>query len=668
MSTFLDFNNADRLGGDPGPEQFNSGIDRDEVADRLLSQLESVMGYLYPGGFADPKGKKFYIGSVHGEEGESLSVELSGQKAGLWHDFATGDGGDIFDLWKEARGLSSFRETLQDAAEYTGAALNVPRRTPKRKSPTGGEAWGTASATYRYTDAAGKILAEVERFDWEKNGESKKTFRPWDVSTRSYKAPETRPLYNLPNIAKAPEIVVVEGEKAADALIGQNIDATTAMGGASAPIEKTDWSIVKGRKVVIWPDNDEPGKAYAERLKIHLENEGALAVSILSIPSSRPTKWDAADAEGEDLGAILRSMRSVSGAIMERQSQFFGVDTLHGITPPAREWLVEGLIPENQVTMLGGDGGVGKSLLAIQLAMAAASGCDWVGNPVKQGNTIYISAEDDKDELHRRVAAISEGSGIDLATLPNLIMRSLAGEDALLAIADARSSTLQTTELFAELNQFIQQSQARLLVLDTLADLHSGQENDRTVARQFIGLLRGMALRNSCTILLLAHPSLTGISSGSGLSGSTAWNNSVRSRLYFERVLEDGEELDTDVRKMSTKKANYGKTGNEIFVKWEEGMFVPDSRSDSQNGLSSDGFTRGAFMELLDKYRQEGRRVNASGGPNYAPNVMSKDPRSGRFSKTALAAAMNDLFEIGTIKTAPYGPPSRGTNEIVRNR
>ena len=82
-----------------------------------------------------------------------------------------------------------------------------------------------------------------------------------------------------------------------------------------------------------------------------------------------------------------------------------------------------------------------------------------------------------------------------------------------------------------------------VFVLDTLADLHAGQENDRATARQFIGFLRGLALRHELAVVLLAHPSNAGMASGSGLSGSTAWNASVRSRLYLERVVEAGYDL-----------------------------------------------------------------------------------------------------------------------------
>lgn len=658
--TFFDFNTANATAQDAplAPQWAAQSYDRDEVFHSLTGQLESVLGYLYPSGFADKKGRKFYIGSINGEEGESLSVELTGPKAGLWHDFATGEGGDIFDLWKAARGCVSFRDTLKDAGEYSGAAANTPRRTPKRKNPKGGEAWGAPSVVYRYTDANGNIVAEIERYDWEKDGEKKKTFRPWDVASRKYTHPETRPLYNLPNIARAPEIVIVEGEKAADALIAQNIDATTAMGGSNAPLEKTDWTPLRGRKVLIWPDNDDTGKAYAASLKEHLEGFGVLAVSVLNIPAGKPAKWDAADAEGEDLGAMIRTMR-IDAPETRRVSLFFPASDFAGITPPPRQWHVDGLIPANQVTMLGGDGGVGKSLLALQLSVSTATGVPWIGHHPAHGKTIYISAEDDRDELHRRVADIAAQEGQDMADMSNLILRSLAGEDALLAVADNRQGTLQTTPLLTELDQTIGDHGARFLVLDTLADFHSGQENDRATARQFIGILRGLALRHDCTILLLAHPSLTGISSGSGLSGSTAWSNSVRSRLYFERVTEDGYEPDPDQRRLSTKKSNYGKTGEETLVRWHNGAFIPEAAPSFMDMNSASMKAHRVFLKLLDAFTSEGRSVNASSGPNYAPSAFASDPRAEKVTKAAFKRAMQDLFANSQIRSEIYGRSSR---------
>ena len=73
----------------------------------------------------------------------------------------------------------------------------------------------------------------------------------------------------------------------------------------------------------------------------------------------------------------------------------------------------------------------------------------------------------------------------------------------------------------------------KLLVLDPSANLFQVNENSRPAAIACIGMLRGLALDFDCAVLLLSHPSLSGLNSGSGTAGSTSWNNAVRSRLYF---------------------------------------------------------------------------------------------------------------------------------------
>ena len=117
-------------------------------------------------------------------------------------------------------------------------------------------------------------------------------------------------------------------------------------------------------------------------------------------------------------------------------------------------------------------------------------------------------------------------------------------------------------------------------MLDNLADIFAGNENVRPLARQFIGALRGLAIEFDCVVLLLSHPSLSGINSGSGTSGNTAWNNSVRSRLYLTRDDED-KEVGPDRRILQTMKANYGPNGCRIELRWEVGRFA---RTDQRGG------------------------------------------------------------------------------------
>jgi RecA-family ATPase len=180
---------------------------------------------------------------------------------------------------------------------------------------------------------------------------------------------------------------------------------------------------------------------------------------------------------------------------------------LEGRSVPPRESLVEGLIPRRVVTLLGGDGGTGKSLLALQLAVAVQLGSNWAGRLVfGEGPVLFISAEDDSDELHRRLAAILEEQGSSFDQLKSLHMLSLVGEDALLA-AIAGDNTLAPTQLFHALEGRIRALRPVLVILDTLSDLFGGDENSRLHARQFIGLLRGLTLRYETNIILLAHPS-----------------------------------------------------------------------------------------------------------------------------------------------------------------
>lgn len=103
---------------------------------------------------------------------------------------------------------------------------------------------------------------------------------------------------------------------------------------------------------------------------------------------------------------------------------------LAGKPVPPRRWLVREMIPDSDVTLLFGDGGTGKSMLALQLAVATVAGKEWLGNLPEKGPVILVSAEDDLDEMHRRLAADVARLGIDLADLPDLHLVSLAGHDA----------------------------------------------------------------------------------------------------------------------------------------------------------------------------------------------------------------------------------------------
>ena len=325
---------------------------------------------------------------------------------------------------------------------------------------------------------------------------------------------------------------------------------------------------------------------------------------------------------------------------------------------------MHGLVPQKTVTLFSGDGGTGKSLLALQLAVAVAAQTAWIGKTVNTGRVIFLSAEDDNDELHRRLDDILTAEGRAYDDLSGLTLRSLAGEDALLAV-DTQLALMQTA-LFEELDKRAAEEAPALIVIDTLADVYPANENDRAKVRQFVGILRGLAIKRKCAVLLLGHPSLTGLNSGTGTSGSTAWNNSVRSRLYLSRISDNGFEPDADARVLSTKKANYGRTGGEINLKWEAGVFVAEAQPTGLDALAAGAKGERVFLKLLDAFTAQGRYVSANPGPTYAPTQFARHPEAEGCTKIAFTAAMNTLFGRGEIDVASHGSGAKARSHIAR--
>lgn len=339
-----------------------------------------------------------------------------------------------------------------------------------------------------------------------------------------------------------------------------------------------------------------------------------------------------------------------------------------GKTAPVREELVTGLIPAKIVGGLYADGGTGKSLLALMLGTAIVSGKLWLNHIVQHGPVVYVCAEDDEDEVHRRLADICRETGVDMAALRDFHILPLADEESVLAMADGRSSVLQATPLYRQIGELCADVKPKLLIGDTLSDIFAGAENDRMQAKQFVKLMRHLVIPHGGTGLVLAHPSVDGMRSGSGSAGSTGWNNSFRWRGYLERVLdEDGRETDQSRRVLRTKKANYGANGGEIEMRWQNGCF---------QGAGSEGVAMmdplwqqkradRCFLDLLRWHLKNNNPASlANKAGNYAPRLFKKEAAVQGVTFAELEAAMTRLLNSGQIENAPYGPPSKRAHAL----
>lgn len=363
------------------------------------------------------------------------------------------------------------------------------------------------------------------------------------------------------------------------------------------------------------------------------------------------------------MGEVPHAPRSAPKPFMpkvERLSQWRNAADLEGQTIPTKEWLVPDLIPKRCVTLLFGDGGTGKSLLALQLAASVATGGDWIGHKLEQGRAVFFSAEDEDDDLHRRLSEIVGYLGCRFANLGGLTFRSLVGEDATLAQTESLGKPLVPTDLYHEIDGLLRDQKPDLIVLDTLADLFAGNENAKTEARQFMGFLKELAFRHSCAVVVLAHPSRAGMATGSGDSGSVSWGNSARSRLYFERIIgSDGREENPNARLLRVMKANHGPKGAEFGVIWSAGVFTVNAQESGLDATARNAKAQRVFLKLLSAFSAQGRRVNHAGSSTYAPKVFAEHPDSEGVSKRGFKTAMDSLLAAGLVTIQSGGPPSR---------
>lgn len=218
----------------------------------------------------------------------------------------------------------------------------------------------------------------------------------------------------------------------------------------------------------------------------------------------------------------------------------FRLDRLTAGEPPPRRFLLAPLMPLGTVGVLFGEGGLGKSMAALELALQAArasAGCGLAGQlpgplggfipETSGGASVFVTLEDDGPEVHRRANALDPGRGRDGApcfVVPGL---DLPGFDPVLVTTDKSRVAVLTDFALSGLDTLLSNIAraaalpVRLLILDPAGDFLSGDENDAEHVKRLMRLLREKAAAHGCTILLLGHVAKG--SGGTSMRGSSAW-------------------------------------------------------------------------------------------------------------------------------------------------
>ncbi len=261
--------------------------------------------------------------------------------------------------------------------------------------------------------------------------------------------------------------------------------------------------------------------------------------------------------EDEPGGEVAATPAAETPAAPQAERRPLRWGELQESTVPARRWAIPHWLGIGYVTLIAGPGGVGKSLLAQQLGAALSVGDTFLEPIERPLRVLFWAGEDDVDELWRRQLCIAGDAARDLvAYSKNFIVESYEGRDC--SLAELSFGALTPTPMLAELEAQVADYDADVVLLDNVARLYGGSENDRHQVTQFINWVSGACNRHKRTAIgLLSHPAKA---TGSEWAGSTAWEAAVRSRWYFGRTLPDTEETsepDPDVRYLARRKSNY---------------------------------------------------------------------------------------------------------------
>lgn len=328
----------------------------------------------------------------------------------------------------------------------------------------------------------------------------------------------------------------------------------------------------------------------------------------------------AAAPTGADIAAGLRAehepareqARSEIRKLLNPGPALANVLTDHSPNPPPLSWLVKDWMPDATLSVLTGAGGAGKSRIALQLAVAVATGAERFiqtgsgaamlnGRSAPQlraaGPVVFAAWETRLLAWQNRLAAVC-GQGADRAER----IRRLAGqlhyvnmrpEGGLWGAAHG-AHTSTTGSWLAGGNALLYYAaavQARLLIIDPLAAAFVQNENDRALVRSFLSALDQWAEDRNCAVLIISHPP----KSDSPQSGSTDWRNGVQAVWTLETAqVKDGDEKGKLVpapggeRILRVDKLNEGAPPDPVYLQFIEGRFAEVAKPAGRNATLQD--------------------------------------------------------------------------------
>lgn len=343
-------------------------------------------------------------------------------------------------------------------------------------------------------------------------------------------------------------------------------------------------------------------------------------------------------------------------------------DIMQAKLPPPG-FVFDTIIPRRVVTLLGGHGGLGKSMLGLTLCAHAACGRPWGPFTVDPTPTAYVSLEDDADTVRYRLRRIIEAYGLPAGEVIGAlsIFDGTDSEAALVTeVSEAGTRRLSRTPMLGQMTEAV--AGAGLVLVDNASDAFDGDENNRRQVRTFVRYLAQIARANDAGMVLLAHIDKNAArhgGRGNTYSGSTAWHNSARSRLA---LVEDEGALE-----LLHEKAQFGPVADPLpLVCGDYGILTPGASDPQAREAASDLVAR-ADAEAVFKVLElaAGAEIDiptAKVGPRTTWHALADFPELPATYRTAegkrrVMAALLRLERDGRIRREVFKKANRHDGE-----
>lgn len=490
-----------------------------ELSLRMAGEAAAIAQYLLPGG--KRQSGEWKAGSINGDEGKSLSVRLSGAKAGVWADFASGESGDLIDLWAAVRGLS-VSAAMAEAKQYLGIRDTMPEREKKSfKRPAKPQCQAAKAGALEWLKGRGLTEATLTAFKIAEQIRDGKTYAVFPylregvlVNVKYRNVSEKKDMRQEGGAEpclfgwhlidpKCRTVAITEGEIDAMSLHQVGIPALSVNAGAgNHQWLENDWDrLDRFSEILVFFDSDEAGQKGAKEIASRI---GADRCKIVTLPAKDANDYLMQGADASDFDQAIQSakpqdpeeLRQASDFITRVKSMFYPA---HGEErdPVLRldrdlDWFE---FRSGELSVWTGYNGHGKSLMLSQVLLGL----------MQQGERVTVfSGEMTPERQLKRL--VKQATGLDRPTMQYIDAVGAWVTDKMWffnVVGSAGIDRLLQVFLYANKRYGM-----RHFVIDSLmmTDVPEDGPGSMTAQKEAVRKLCDFARRNGCHLHLVAHP------------------------------------------------------------------------------------------------------------------------------------------------------------------